>query len=79
MLNAVEAVQQFQEKLCRCIIVKVIAVFIKLCQKLNLFFMLFLNTDVSSHEIFNIKRGLDCRWEMPLDLHSWNMVLKFMH
>jgi len=41
--------------------------------------MLSINTEESSHEIFNIKRDLDCRREIFLDLHSWNVVLKFMH
>ena len=41
--------------------------------------MLSINTEVSSHEVFNIKRGLDCKWEMLLELHSWNVVLKFTH
>jgi hypothetical protein len=53
----------FNKIQCCYIIVKVIAVFIKWCQKFKLFFMLSINNEVSSHEIFNIKRGLDCRRE----------------
>jgi hypothetical protein len=56
MLHAVQAVQLFQENT----LLKVIAVFkfIKLCQKLDLFFMLFIKTEESSHKIFNKKMGL---------------------
>jgi len=41
--------------------------------------MLSVSAEESSHEIFNIKMDLDCRREMLLDLHSWNVVLKFTH
>ena len=42
-------------------------------------FYLSINSGESSHETFNIKRDLDCRWEMLLDLHPWNVVLKLTH
>jgi hypothetical protein len=77
-----------QQKQCNCfkkikccyIVVKVIALFkfIKWCHKLYLFFFffLFINTDESSHEIFNIRGFLTVEGKC---LCFWKVVLKFMH